>query len=280
VGARSTRSVVKESKRRSRRSEAGWKYGDLRVGCVGYLNARPLISGWLGPVAFDHPAVLSDCLQAGRLQVALVSSFEFLRNPIYRVVDGVSISSDGPVYSVVLCHRGELAAIKEIELDPASLTSVALLRCLLAQIQLNPVLVRASTLAPSDPGRATLLIGDQAIRFREKHENDYAFGDLGEWWKKLFALPFVYALWLIRPELPQAKAVAEEVRRVRDANLANIGNLIAQEKEFEPDFCRFYYEQCVRFDFGDVEKEGLKKFASLCEKHKILPRAPDQMRMV
>ena len=42
----------------------------------------------------------------GELDVALVSSFEFLRNPIYRIVDDVSISSDGPVYSVVVAHRG------------------------------------------------------------------------------------------------------------------------------------------------------------------------------
>jgi chorismate dehydratase len=252
----------------------------VRLGCVKYLNARPLISGWLGPITFDHPAVLGEKLGRGALQVALVSSFEFLRNPIYQIVDGVSISSDGPVYSVVLAHRGEIAAVKEIELDPASLTSVALLRCLLAQNQLNPVLVGASALSASDPERGTLLIGDQAIRFRKEHGRDYEFWDLGEKWKELFALPFVYALWLIRPEVPKAKVVADELRRLRDANVADIDNLIAREKEFEPDFCRFYYRHCVRFGFGDREKEGLRKFVSLCEKHKILPRALEQMRMI
>jgi chorismate dehydratase len=252
----------------------------ISLGCVKYLNARPLICGWPGPVTFDHPAVLSDHLGLGTLQVALVSSFEFVRNPIYQIVDGVSISSDGPVYSVVIAHRGEIAAVKEIELDRASLTSVALLRCLLAQSQLNPALARASNLSVSDPGRATLLIGDQAIRFRKEHGSDYEFWDLGEEWRKLFALPFVYALWLIRPEVPEAKVIANELRRLRDANVAGLDNLIAHEKEFEPDFCRFYYRQCVRFGLDDREKEGLRKFVSLCEKNKILPRAPEQMRMI
>jgi chorismate dehydratase len=256
------------------------EWHSVRLGCVKYLNARPLIRGWAGEVVFDHPAVLSDQLQRGDLPIALVSSFEFLRNPIYRIVDGVSISSDGPVYSVVLAHRGEISGIEEIELDPASLTSVALLRCLLAEISLTPRLVRRSTLETSDRRRATLLIGDQAIHFREKHAKEFKFWDLGGQWKNLFDLPFVYALWLIRPEMCDPKIVADELRGLRDANTANIDELIAEEKEFEQDFCRFYYRDCVRFDFGEREKAGLKKFRTLCEKHKILPHAPEQLRIV
>ena len=114
----------------------------LRIGCVKYLNARPLIRGWLGNVEFDHPAALCQRLAKGQLDVALVSSFEFLRNPIYRIVDDVSISSDGPVYSVVVAHRGEFSNIKEIELDPASETAVNLLRCLVAERRLKARLVR------------------------------------------------------------------------------------------------------------------------------------------
>ncbi len=82
---------------------------------------------------FDHPSALCSKLAAGELDVALVSSFEFLRNPIYRIVDDVSISSDGPVYSVVVAHRGEIGQIEEIELDPASETSANLLYCLIAE---------------------------------------------------------------------------------------------------------------------------------------------------
>ena len=108
-----------------------------RIGCVKYLNARPLIRGWPGNVEFDHPSALCQRLAKGQLDVALVSSFEFLRNPIYRIVDDVSISSDGPVYSVVVAHRGEFSNIEEIELDPASETAVNLLRCLLAELGLT-----------------------------------------------------------------------------------------------------------------------------------------------
>lgn len=75
---------------------------------------------------FDHPSALCNKLAAGKLDVALVSSFELLRNPIYRIVDDISLSSNGPVYSVIVAHCGEITEIKEIELDPASETSINL----------------------------------------------------------------------------------------------------------------------------------------------------------
>ncbi len=245
----------------------------MRLGCVKYLNARPLIRGWRGEAVFDHPAALAEKLQAGALQIALVSSFEFLRNPNYRIVDGVSISSDGPVYSVLVAHCGEISGVEEIELDPASLTSVALLRCLLGEMNLHPRLVSTSNAKSPAEKRARLLIGDQAIRFRKDHEQDFQYWDLGAEWKRLTNLPFVYALWLVRPEVIEAASVADELRNLRDNNLANMETLIAEETGDE-DFCRFYYRDCLRFGFGEKEKEGLCLFQNLCEKHKILPHAP------
>src|SRR5207244_11358567 len=103
--------------------------------------ARPLIHGWSGAVDFDHPAALCRKLELGGVDVAMVSSLEFLRRPIYRIVDKISISSRGPVYSVLVAHREELWRTQEIKLDPASETSIALLRCLLAQRGLTQRLV-------------------------------------------------------------------------------------------------------------------------------------------
>jgi chorismate dehydratase len=142
-------------------------------------------------------------LASGGLDVAFVSSFEFLRNPIYRIVDDVSISSAGPVYSVVVAHRGDISEVDEIELDPAAETSTNLLRCLLAEDGLSPRLVRNTGRMPMfrSVSAARLLIGDQAIRFRQQHRDEFNFWDLGEQWNKLVGLPFVYALWLARRRL-------------------------------------------------------------------------------
>lgn len=239
----------------------------LRVGCVKYLNARPLIHGWAGDVVFDHPSALCAQLARGELDVALVSSFEFLRNPIYRIVDGVSISSDGPVYSVVVAHQGEFADVKEIGLDPAAETSGNLLRCLLGEFEL-----RTQIRSTSSPESARLLIGDQAIRFRREYANEFQFWDLGEQWEKLRGLPFVYALWLVRPEVENPKSIADRLRGLRDENIAQIDRLIANETEFDRAFCSRYYREHLRFNFGEEEKNGLLAFAALCQKYELLPK--------
>ena len=290
----------------------------MRIGCVKYLNARPLISGWPGEVEFDHPSALCQRLANGELDVALVSSFEYLRNPIYQIVDDISISSDGPVYSVVLAYRGDISEIEEIELDPASETSTNLLRCLMAERGLEPRLIRNIDLqsarsapkafgadsAVSQPAagdtaenistgrigtmpmfqaahRAQLLIGDQAIQFRQKYSGEFQFWDLGEQWKELVGLPFVYALWLIRPEIPNAKAIAERLRKLRDENLASLDDLIAEavagvgdpgNRKMTREFVARYYREHIRFSFGDRERQGLQRFATLCVEHGPLPR--------
>ncbi len=253
----------------------------LRIGCVKYLNARPLIRGWPGGVEFDHPSVLCNRLANGELDVALVSSFEFLRSSIYRIVDDVSISSNGPVYSVVVAHRAAISEIEEIELDPASETSANLLRCLLAERRLTPRLSRnIGKTSMFDVHRGRLLIGDQAIRFRQEGADEIQFWDLGDAWEKLVGLPFVYALWLIRPEVVNAESIALRLRELRDENLTNLADLIAEavagvgdpgKRKMTREFVTRYYRKHIRFSFGQRERQGLQRFATLCVKNGLLP---------
>ena len=264
-----------------------FKLKSLRIGCVKYLNARPLTRGWPGNVEFDHPSALCQRLANGQLDVALVSSFEFLRNPIYRIVDDVSISSDGPVYSVVVAHRGKFSNIEEIELDPASETAVNLLRCLLAELGSTARLTGA---APGSAGLplSRLVIGDQAISFRQNHAGEFQFWDLGEQWKKLTGLPFVYALWLIRPDVLDAKSIAQRLRGIRDENLADIQVIVSdavadavdKKQEITREFLDRYYNEHLRFGFGTREKQGLQTFANLCAKHGVLPKKPREFSLL
>jgi chorismate dehydratase len=255
----------------------------VRVGCVKYLNARPLIRGWRGKVEFDHPSDLCQQLAKGQLDVALVSSFEFLRNPIYRIVDDVSISSDGPVYSVVVAYRGAFSDIEEIELDPASKTAVNLLRCLLAELGLTPRLSGGTSEGAGLP-RARLIIGDQAISFRQNHAGEFQFWDLGEQWKKLTGLPFVYALWLIRPDVPDARSIAQRLRGLRDENLVDIQVIVSdaadKKQEITQEFLDRYYNEHLRFGFGSREKQGLQTFADLCAKHGVLSKRASQFSLL
>src|SRR5437868_7962715 len=284
----------------------------LRIGCVKYLNARPLIHGWSGAVDFDHPAALCRKLERGDLDVALVSSLEYLRRPIYRIIDGVSISARGAVYSVIVAHNEDLSRAEEIEIDPASETSVALLRCLLRQRGLNPRLrvrntdlesVRPAELYSAESEAASgsvevqtadsmsagrtgqrpvfrLLIGDQAIRFRAEHSERYHYWDLAESWTKITSLPFVFAFWLIRPKINNANEIADILRQLRDHNLENLDDLVSTQSEVSPAFCRKYYREHLFFDFGEREKAGLREFHYHCLLNKV-DVAPDlQLNLV
>ena len=249
----------------------------VRLGCVKYLNAQPLIHGWSGQVHFDHPATLCRHLAAGELQVALVSSFEYLRNPIYSVVDRVAIASDGPVYSVILAHRGRVEQLREVVIDPASQTSVNLLHCLLGERGMKVEFVSRGDICAE---RGLLLIGDQAIRFRQQSRDHYDFLDLGAEWKKATGKPFVYALWLVRPDCAENLAVAEVLRSLRQNNLKNLGALVSAQPENIREFCDFYFRECLRFAFDEEEKQGFQRFGELCVKQKLLPAVPRALKLI
>lgn len=238
-----------------------------RIGCVSYLNARPLIHGWPGAVDLDVPSSLCAKLAAGELDIALVSSFEYLRDPRYAIVDGIAIASAGAVYSVIVASQKRFEQLKTIEIDRASVTSVNLCRCL------------SNATMTESGGDGRLLIGDQAIRFRRNFESNYRITDLGELWRERSGLPFVYALWLVRPGV-DAAATAAQLRALRDENMQRLDELVACERDFAPEFLRRYWTEHLNFNFANAEKAGLMKFRSLCEERGILPANTAALRLV
>src|SRR6185369_534238 len=103
----------------------------VRLGAVGYLNARPLVSGLERQPRFDlRYDVPSECaalLHARSIDVGLIPSIEYLRGPQpYLFVPGPAVTSRGPVASVAIYTRVEPRDIRSIAMDTSSRTSVAL----------------------------------------------------------------------------------------------------------------------------------------------------------
>lgn len=242
----------------------------LRLGCIQYLNARPLIHAYGGAVRFDHPANLAVDLAAGSLDVALVPTFEALAGKDYLAADGVSISSCGPVYSVFIAFAGRLPHVQKVILDPASLTSAHLVQCLLSEFHgLHPTYT--TTQGAAGAGVAQLLIGNQAIEFRQQHGNAFTYLDLAAEWTRCTSLPFVFALWLIRRGVADAGSIAESLRQLKEEGTVRIEEIVRSEKGRDPDFCRRYLTEHIQYGLGQGEKSGLALFRRIAQKHHLLP---------
>lgn len=246
----------------------------LRIGCVQYLNAKPLIHGYDGDVVLDHPSVLARELAAGRLDAALVPVFEALRDPHYSIVDGCAVACEGPVHSVVLAYRGKLSEVRSIALDPASLSSVHLLKVLLAEFHGMKPEYR-------EDGEARLLIGNQAIEFRAgTHEQPWQFLDLGEEWRRQTGLPFVFAVWALRPGIANVRTVADGFRALKVRGVANLDEIVSAEQVQDVAFRRRYLGEHIRYDLGEREKQGLALYRVLLAKWRLIGSAEPPLLFV
>ncbi|MCW8892284.1 MAG: futalosine synthase, partial [Deltaproteobacteria bacterium] len=91
---------------------------ELTLGYIPYLNCVPFFrclkdNGFKGEFVSGVPSELNQMLQAAELDVSPSSSFEYARNwRDYFVLPNHSISSVGPVRSVLLFSPFELAELK------------------------------------------------------------------------------------------------------------------------------------------------------------------------
>ena len=166
-----------------------------RIGSVPYLNSAPLTFGVENKIEFLPPSQLAKRLRAGDFVAGLVSITEVLHHDLYDVLDGVAVACDGPVRSVFLAHKKPLEEVDIIHCDTASLSSINLLKVILAHRGLVPRLVPFDNYSRADEHSAILLIGNPGIEFLSRpHEHQIL--DLGQAWKEVTGLPFVFALWV------------------------------------------------------------------------------------
>src|ERR1700679_1662454 len=156
----------------------------FRIGSVKFLNAIPLTRGIESELILAMPAKLAEMLRRDELDAALVSITEVLLNDRYDILDGIAIASLGEVYSVILAHKKPLKEAVEIFCDTASLTSVNLLKVLLAEKNLFPQFKPLENYEAAREKDFVLLIGDRAIDFQRAPHIHEIF-DLGAAWTEL-----------------------------------------------------------------------------------------------
>ncbi len=237
----------------------------FRVGSVGYLNTVPLTRGLEEEVIYATPARLAEMLQRDELDAGLVSVVEVLFNDRYDILDGIAIASLGEVKSVLLAHRKPLSEATEIYCDTASLTSVQLLRVLLAERGLKPQFKPLPTYDFTALPDYAMLIGDPALDFAlAPHEHE--IWDLGAAWFELTGLPFVYAVWALRRGVENAE-LRRLLREARDFGLDTLDSIIRTRTEYDYDFRKDYLSWHIHYHLGSDEKRGLAKFMELLRRH-------------
>jgi chorismate dehydratase len=254
---------------RKREEDLTESLAPFRVGSVPYLNAVPLTRGLEDEIVFATPARLAEMLRRDELDAALVSVTEVLFTDRYDILDGVAVASLGEVKSVLLAHRGPLGEAKEIFCDPASLTSVNLLRVLLAEQGIRPEFKPLASYDHAALPDYTLLIGDPAIDFL-RSDHQHQIWDLGATWFELTRLPFVYAVWALRRGI-EFKGLARQLRDAKDFGLETLDHIINSRSEYDLSFRKDYLGWHIHYHLGFDEKRGLKRFAELLSKHGVGP---------
>jgi chorismate dehydratase len=254
---------------RQRESELEQSLAPFRVGSVRYLNAVPLTRGLEDEVVFATPSELAKMLQRDELDAALVSVTEVLFNDRYDILDGTAIASLGEVKSVLLAHRKPIEQAREIFCDTASLTSVNLLRVLMAERGLKPEFRPLASYDFKSLPDYALLIGDPALNFVfSPHEHEIF--DLGAAWYELTSLPFVYAVWALRRGMENSR-LRRQLTEARQFGLDTLDSIVRSRTEYTEDFRKDYFGWHIHYHLGSDEKRGLAKFIELLRKHGLGP---------
>jgi chorismate dehydratase len=168
-----------------------------------------------------------------------------------------------------------LEGIRHVALDANSRTSAALVRVLLAErYGLEPEYVTVPPSGTTSPGDAVLLIGDPAMRRQREGESAL---DLGEAWTEWTGLPFVFAVWAVRPDVATGaivEALTEAKRRGLRA-ITEIAQREARRRGFPPDVCLTYLREVISYDLTTEHLKGLRRFLEFARKYDLLGEGPD-----
>jgi len=266
----------------------------LRIGRIAYLNVAPYFhylqqEGFAGEIVSGVPSELNTMLADGTIDACPSSSYEYgLHADDYYLLPDNSISSVGPVHSVLLFTPGPLTLLPgtEIAITGESATSINLLKILLKEFcGVNDV----SFLVPTGEveevikqGQSALLIGDRALAASKNCPPDLQITDLGALWYHFTGLPFVFALWILRRETvakfpDELRELSVQLQRSRQKAFENLSGMAKQLSEktiFSAEQLEGYWRG-MSYYLDDSHIEGLRLYFTLCHKHGLLEKIPD-----
>ena len=253
------------------------------MAAISFLNTRPLIHGLdeAGDLdlVYEVPAGLAAGLGEGRFDVALLPVIDYQRLDDLVIVPAGGIACDGPTLTVRLFSDRPIEQITTLACDTDSHTSVALARIILAErYGIRPRFVDLDRTHPARPD-AMLLIGDKVV-CEEPAGLEHQL-DLGQAWKELTGLPFVFAVWTARAgvdlgDLPQR---LEHAKRQGLSHLSEIIARHAVPRGWPAGVALQYLTIYLNFDITPRHMEAIRRFHDLAHKHGVLTEPPKPLRV-
>jgi chorismate dehydratase len=250
----------------------------IRFGRIQYLNVLPIyfaLENLFGENGFElvsgTPADLNARMRQGEVDAGSISSLEYGRHPQdYLLLPGLSISSRGPVRSVLLGSRVPAAALdgRPVLLSAHSASGAALLKVLMAKLFGAQPLYGQGPVVTANAAQydGVLAIGDEALQLQAQGNWHYQL-DLGAAWQELSGLPFVFGVWAVRRDYAAAwpektAAMHYLLLRSRDWGLGALPELsrVAAAGLGRPASQLLSYFQQLDYSLGPEHEKGLNKF--------------------
>lgn len=250
----------------------------MRLGCLPYLNVRPLVytleqgglpEGW--ELVYAPPSVLAGMLAREEIAAAPVSAFACYANPSFGVCPDMCISADGPVNSVLMLSKVPFEYVRTVALDTSSLSGANMLKIILAESHgLTPAFIHgdpACVPAMLDSADAALVIGDPAMLCSK---DGLRVLDLGAEWRELTGLPAVFAVWAGKGITPELVDVLHAAKAEGMAMLPEISENESARLGLPYDTCFDYLSQTIKYDFGEREQRSFVAFREKAIAHGLV----------
>ena len=201
----------------------------LRIVLVSYLNTYPIVWG-LKKIADNYqpdiilvpPAQCTQALLLDKVGVGLVPSITYLHSSLAFDIMPFGIVTHKQVDTVLLVGNRPCEEWKTVFLDTDSLTSVQLAKILIRLKKLSPHFISGiEGIEHLGDQSGALIIGDKCFTLASRFSVVY---DLSTEWFALTGLPFVFAFFLVRPQLEKAK-LKESYCMIKEAIEVGINNL-------------------------------------------------------
>jgi chorismate dehydratase len=274
----------------------------LRVAAINFLNPAPLMWDFEHPplaaelaqrysLHYTQPSLCADELLAARADLGLIPIASL--TPELAIVPGCTIASLNEVRSIQLIVKKThtLTTVRTIAADTASRSSLAYAEILFRKfLHTRPTFLPAAAdpIAMLQHADAAILIGDPALLALESRDHVEAtigpcqWHDLAHEWHTRTDLPWVAAVWAVRPEalaLPNLTPtqLTEDLEASRNHGLLNIERLVEQWTPrigLPPATIRHYLSSNIHYVLNTDCIRAIERFRQYAAEVDVLPPLP------